>query len=89
MTSQANLSPNIKNSKNFLQFMFKQMNQLEAGRIDINEAKAQSLLAKQVNNIFKAEFERANLMMKVHQFNENGNGDKIEIRELEEQNEKD
>ena len=84
MKSEANLSPSIKNSKDFLQFMFKQMNQLEAGRIDINEAKGQSLLAKQVNNIFKAEFERANLMMKVHQFNEHSKGDKIEIRELEE-----
>ena len=54
-----NLSSKIKNSKDFLQFLFKQMNELEAGRINIDEAKAHALLAKQVNNIYKAEFERA------------------------------
>ncbi len=89
MTNQANLSPTIKSAKDYTQFLWKQANQLEAGRVDINEAKAQALIAKQINNLFQNEFNRANLMMKIHVFNENSNGNKIQIRELEEQNEKD
>jgi hypothetical protein len=57
------------NNKSLLHFIFNQMEKLDKKEIDIDEAKTQSLLAKQANNALKYELDRANVQMKLAEHN--------------------
>lgn len=57
------------NNKSMLAFIFGQMEKLDNGEIDVNQAKAQADLAKQANNALKYELERVNTQMKLAQHN--------------------
>ncbi len=73
------------NNKSLLHFIFNQMEKLDKNEIDVQEARAQSDLAKQANNIFKYELDRANTLMKIDSHNRMY-GAKIEIRNVEGKN---
>jgi hypothetical protein len=55
------------NTKSLLAFLFKQMNRLNAGEIDVKEAVAQAKLAKQANNILDYELKRTDTLMRLKQ----------------------
>jgi multidrug resistance efflux pump len=57
------------NNKSLLHFIFDQMEKLDKKEIDIDQAKAQALLAKQANNSLKYELDRANVQMKLAEHN--------------------
>lgn len=71
------------NSKSLLHFIFDQMDKLDKGEKQIEEVKAQALLAKQANNILKYELDRVKIEMQLSEHNQNQNFKKIEIRNLE------
>lgn len=73
------------NNKSLLHFIFDQMEKLDNNEIDVNQAKAQSLLAKQANNALKYEIDRANTLMKVDLHNRQFSSD-IELRNAEGKN---
>ena len=70
------------NSKSMLAFLYGQMEKLDNGEIDVAKATAQANLAKQANNILNYELKRAELSMKLSDFNE-GKTEKVEIRQIE------
>ncbi len=55
------------NNKSLLHFIFDQMEKLDTGQINVDEAKAQALLAKQANNSMKYELDRAKTLMELDQ----------------------
>lgn len=57
------------NSKSLVAFLFDQMHQLSKGEITPEEAKTQSLLAKQVNSQMRYELERARVVMELTKHN--------------------
>ena len=69
------------NNKSLLHFIFDQMEKLDTKEIDIEQAKAQSLLAKQANNALKYELDRATVLLKLSEHNRDGQ--KIELRNAE------
>jgi len=69
------------NNKSLLHFIFDQMEKLDTKEIDIEQAKAQSLLAKQANNAMKYELDRATTLLKLSEYNRDGQ--KIELRNVE------
>jgi hypothetical protein len=71
-----------KTNLELLDFIFEQMEKLDKDEITIEQAKAQSNLAKQANNILRYELDRANMEMKVRTFNLE-NGSNVEIRNIE------
>ena len=70
------------NSKSLFHFLCDQMEKLDQKTISIDEAKAQALLAKQVNNVMKYELDRANTEMKIREFNVQ-HGSNVEMRNIE------
>lgn len=70
------------NNKSLLHFIFNQMEKLDAGEIDTAQAKAQAELAKQANNVFKYELDRANTQMKL-EIHRRQTGSSIALREIE------
>ena len=70
------------NNKSLLAFIFGQMEKLDSKEIDIDTAKAQANLAKQANNSLKYELERANMELKVREFNIK-HGSSITVRDAE------
>lgn len=58
------------NNKSVIAFLFSQMEKLDKNEIDTQTAKAQSELAKQVNNGLKYELDRAKTLMKLAEHNE-------------------
>jgi len=62
-------------SKDLLQFAFETMAKLNSNKVSVEEAKAQSNLIKQANNIFRYELDRAIAFQKY---------EKLELREIEE-----
>lgn len=70
------------NSKSLFAFICNQMERLDASEITVEQAKAQSNLAKQANNVMKYELDRVNTEMNVRTFNMQ-NGSTIEIRQIE------
>lgn len=70
------------NSKSLFSFICEQMDKLQANEITVEEAKAQSNLAKQANNLLKYELDRANTLIKIKDFNKQ-NGENIFLREIE------
>ena len=73
------------NNKSLIAFLFDQMEKLDSNTIDVEQAKAQANLAKQVNNAMKYELDLANTKMKVAEFNKT-NDFKVEIRNAESKN---
>jgi hypothetical protein len=71
------------NSKSLFAFVCDQMEKLNAKEIGVDEAKAQSNLAKQANNILKYELDRASLQIKLHELNQTIKDTPIVIREVE------
>lgn len=64
-------------SKDLLKFAFETMSKLNSNKVSVEEAKAQSNLIKQANNIFRYELDRAIAYQKY---------EKLELREIEEIN---
>lgn len=73
------------NNKSLIAFLFDQMEKLDSNAIDVEQAKAQANLAKQVNNAMKYELDLASTKMKVAEFNKT-NDFKVEIRNAESKN---
>lgn len=73
------------NNKSMLAFIFGQMEKLDEGKIDVQQAKAQADLAKQANNALKYEIERVNVQMKLTQHNAVYK-DGLKLREAESKN---
>ncbi len=73
------------NNKSMIAFLFDQMDKLDKDEIDINKAKEQSNLAKQVNNAMKYELDRARLKIDITVHNKT-TGDDITLREIESKN---
>lgn len=70
------------NNKSLLHFIFDQMDKLDKKEIDIDQAKAQANLAKQANNVFKYENDRAVIMMSLAEHNAKFK-DGLDIRTIE------
>jgi hypothetical protein len=73
------------NNKSLLHFIFDQMEKLDTGTINVDEAKAQALLAKQANNSMKYELDRAKTLMELDQYKRT-TGAKIDMRNVEGKN---
>ncbi len=73
------------NNKSLLNFIFAQMEKLDSGEIDVNQAKAQALLSKQANNSLKYEIDRAKVKMDLAQHNAIYK-DGLDLREAEANN---
>lgn len=69
------------NNKSLLHFIFDQMEKLDKNEIDMEQAKAQSLLAKQANNAMKYELDRATVLLKLSEYNRDGS--RVELRNVE------
>lgn len=75
----ANLkTSNDANTKNIFSHLFDQMHKLNAKLISVEEAKAQSNLCKQANNVLKYELDRSVAKAKW--------GDELELRDIEQNN---
>lgn len=70
------------NTKSLLAFLYGQMEKLDNGEIDVTKATAQANLAKQANNILNYELKRAEIAMKLSEFNE-GKIEKVQLRQVE------
>lgn len=57
------------NNKSMIAFLFDQMEKLDSGSIDVQTAREQSNLAKQVNNAMKYELDRVNTLMELTKHN--------------------
>jgi hypothetical protein len=57
------------NNKSMLAFIFDQMNKLDEGKINIETAREQANLAKQVNVAMKYEIDRAKILMELAKHN--------------------
>jgi hypothetical protein len=61
------------------------MNKLDENVIDVEQAKAQANLAKQVNNAMKYELDLVKVKMEISEFNKTSS-DKVELRNVESKN---
>lgn len=73
------------NNKSVLHFLFDQMEKLDRKEINVDEAKAQAAIAKQVNNCMKYEVDRSRLMMDLDAHRRQ-TGESIEFRNVEGKN---
>ncbi len=73
------------NSKSLLAFVFGQMEKLDAGTINTQQAREQSNLVKQANNILKYELDRAKVKMELTKHNAIYK-DGLNLREVESKN---
>jgi hypothetical protein len=73
------------NNKSLLHFVFDQMEKLDKGEIDVNNAKAQANLAKQANNMLKYELDRTRLLIDLDA-HKRQTGANIELRNVEGKN---
>jgi hypothetical protein len=70
------------NSKSLLAFVFNQMEKLDANEIDNQQAREQSNLIKQANNLLKYEIDRAKVKMEIKKHNALFN-DNTQLRDIE------
>ena len=70
------------NNKSMLHFLFDQMEKLDNGTIDINQANTQANLVKQANNLMRYELEKVKVMMQLNEHNATFHK-QIEIRDVE------
>jgi hypothetical protein len=73
------------NNKSLIAFLFDQMNKLDENVIDVEQAKAQANLAKQVNNAMKYELDLVKTKMEISEFNKTAI-EKVELRNVESKN---
>jgi len=73
------------NNKSLLAFLFDQMDKLDKKEIDVETAKAQSNLAKQVNNAMRYELDLVNTKIKLEDHNK-AFGSNVELRNAESKN---
>jgi len=73
------------NNKSLLAFLFDQMEQLNSKEIDVETAKAQANLAKQVNNAMRYELDLVATKIKMESHNQSF-GSSIELRNPESKN---
>lgn len=73
---------NKLNNSYLFKFIFSQMEKLDAGKIDVDEAKAQATLAKQANNSLRYELDRSATLIKISEHNKAHQED-IKLREIE------
>lgn len=57
------------NNKSLVAFLFDQMEKLNSGEIEKEQAQAQANLAKQINSHMKYEIDRAKIMMELTKHN--------------------
>jgi hypothetical protein len=70
------------NSKSLFAFICDQMGKLDRKEISVEDAKAQANLSKQANNALKYELDRADMTIKIRDYNLK-TGATIKIREIE------
>lgn len=68
------------NTKSLLSFIFRQMEKLDSGEINANQACAQAKLASQANNLLDYELKRTIVQMKLK---ETGQNAEPRLREIE------
>lgn len=73
------------NSKSLLHFVFEQMEKLDKKEIDVQQAREQSNLCKQANNLLKYELDRAKVSMELSKHNAIFK-DGLNLREIEAKN---
>lgn len=73
------------NNKSLLHFVFAQMEKLDKGEIDVEQAKAQANLSKQANNALRYELDRTKLQIRVNEYNK-ATGASLSIRNAEGKN---
>jgi len=73
------------NSKSLLHFVFEQMEKLDNGTIDVQQAREQANLTKQANNLLKYELDRAKVSMELSKHNAIYK-DGLNLREIEAKN---
>jgi hypothetical protein len=73
------------NNKSMIAFLFSQMEKLDKNEIDVEHAKQQASLAKQVNTAMKYELDRVRVKMELKSHNYEFK-DNIELREIESKN---
>ncbi len=73
------------NNKSMIAFLFDQMNKLDSGEIDVQKAREQANLSKQVNNAMKYELDRARVKMELTKHNAIYK-DGLTLREIESKN---
>ena len=73
------------NSKSLLGFVFDQMEKLDNGQIDNAQAREQSNLIKQANNLLKYELDRSKVKIQLAEHNTIYK-DNIELRDIESKN---
>lgn len=73
------------NNKSMIAFLFSQMEKLDTGVIDVQNAREQSNLAKQVNNAMKYELDRVNTLMELAKHNAVYK-DGLDLRNIESKN---
>ena len=73
------------NSKSLLAFCFDQMHKLDNRTIENEQAREQSNLIKQANNLLKYELDRSKVKMELKKHNIAHN-DNIELRDIESKN---
>jgi len=73
------------NNKSMIAFLFDQMNKLDNGEIDVQKAREQANLSKQVNNAMKYELDRARVKMELTKHNAIYK-DGLDLRDIESRN---
>jgi hypothetical protein len=73
------------NNKSMIAFLFDQMDKLDKDEIDVQKAREQANLSKQVNNAMKYELDRAKTKMELTKHNVIYKDD-IDLREIESKN---
>lgn len=73
------------NNKSMIAFLFDQMDKLDKDEIDVQKAREQGNLAKQVNNAMKYELDRAKVKMELTAHNAVYK-DGLDLREIESKN---
>lgn len=73
------------NNKSMVAFLFSQMEKLDSGEIDVQKAREQANLSKQVNNAMKYELDRARIQMDLTKHNAIYK-DGVKLREIESKN---
>ena len=73
------------NNKSMIAFLFSQMEKLDKGEIDVQKAREQANLSKQVNNAMKYELDRTRVQMELTKHNAIYK-DGVNLREIESKN---
>jgi hypothetical protein len=70
------------NNKSLLHFLFDQMEKLDNGVIDINQANAQVNLIKQANNLMRYELDKVKVLIQLSEHNTQYSKS-LELRDVE------